>query len=239
MRDSAFVFAFPARRWRSAARGVTLRTAIVCALTLLALSGLAGLDHLAYQSIALQINTGNPLSGDFYQRTKPAWQLVRIMPYALGAIALWLAFLNRPRQWQPVVAALLTVLIVAATANVLQTTIGRKRPNATSESYLEFHPIGSGLLYGQPDGFPSGEAATVFAIAVAIGAACPAWRGVLVAAAIGAACTRWLTGMHFVSDVAVGALLAIALSGGLALRLTQAITSKSKRRPPTLLTTDA
>src|SRR3954447_15119904 len=60
--------------------------------------------------------------------------------------------------------------------------------------------------------FPSGHTITAFAVAVSIGAFYPVLLGILLLFAVAIATSRILLGMHFLSDVAVGALVGTGLA---------------------------
>lgn len=84
---------------------------------------------------------------------------------------------------------------------------GRRRPCA-----IEPH-CWARLLPPDQFSFPSGHTITAFAVAVSLSAFYPALTAPLVFCAASIAISRILLGMHFLSDVAVGAIL----GGGLGL----------------------
>lgn len=83
---------------------------------------------------------------------------------------------------------------------------GRKRP-CEIEPHCWAH-----LLPPDEFSFPSGHTITAFAVAVSIGAFYPVLLGILLFFAIAIATSRILLGMHFLSDVAVGALVGTGLA---------------------------
>jgi undecaprenyl-diphosphatase len=83
---------------------------------------------------------------------------------------------------------------------------GRKRP-CEIEPHCWAH-----LLPPDEFSFPSGHTITAFAVAVSIGAFYPALLGVLLFFAVAIAISRILLGMHFLSDVVVGALVGTGLA---------------------------
>lgn len=83
---------------------------------------------------------------------------------------------------------------------------GRKRP-------CEVEPhCWARLLPPDQFSFPSGHTITAFAVAVTLGVFYPAFLGPLVFCALSIAISRILLGMHFLSDVVVGAILGIGLA---------------------------
>lgn len=83
---------------------------------------------------------------------------------------------------------------------------GRKRP-CDIEPHCWAH-----LLPPDQFSFPSGHTITAFAVAVVFGAFYPAALALLLFCAISIAVSRILLGMHFLSDVAVGAVIGIGLA---------------------------
>ena len=88
---------------------------------------------------------------------------------------------------------------------VLKKLTGRKRPNA-----LVPHCWAT-LLPPDQFSFPSGHTITAFAFTVAVGSICPNLIGVLLFCALSIAMSRIVLGMHFLSDVVVGAILGAGL----------------------------
>lgn len=110
----------------------------------------------------------------------------------------------------------LAIALTSAVTNlVLKPLAGRQRP-ARSDS----HPGSESRRVRQPasGSFPSGHAASAFAFATAIGQEVPSLRLPVYAAAATVAYSRVHTGVHYPSDVAIGALVG-SLCGGSARRL--------------------
>ena len=83
---------------------------------------------------------------------------------------------------------------------------GRKRP-------CEIEPhVWANLLPPDRFSFPSGHTITAFAVAVTLGTFYPVLWGPLMLCALAIATSRILLGMHFLSDVVVGALLGTGLA---------------------------
>jgi hypothetical protein len=182
------------------------KSVILAGLTLTTV-GLLGLDATIYFDVSRNINTDNPLSGDLYQRGKPLWQVARVAIFALFFGFVWLRLVHQPRNWALPASAVFVTLSVAGVANILQAAIGRLRPNHTTQSYLEFHPPFAGWWDNLPDGLPSGEATFAFAMAAALGLMDRRLAPLAFAFATLTALARMLPGMHFLSDVALGAAL--------------------------------
>jgi membrane-associated phospholipid phosphatase len=191
----------------------------VCAALLLIGVGFAGLDRWFYEHVScvLNIDEGHPSKLTFYGLTKPFWDLCRLfIGHALaGLVILGYAVAVEPRRWRVVTAAALAIALAGLLANVIQAGVGRARPNRDT-SPLTFTPfkqfVAKEGLVAQIFGkegvcFPSGEAATAFALAAVLSAMYPRWRVVLYAAGTLGAVTRLMNGAHYLSDVAAGALL--------------------------------
>ncbi len=83
---------------------------------------------------------------------------------------------------------------------------GRKRP-------CEIEPhVWANLLPPDRFSFPSGHTITAFAVAMTLGIFYPFLLGPLLFCAVAIAASRILLGMHFLSDVLVGALLGTGLA---------------------------
>lgn len=193
---------------------VSLQGALLwsAAALVLILIGYLGVDPWFYENISLRINTGNTASDDFYQTYKTFFHVLRIAPYVVFALVLWLAAMNDlGTGWRGAVAALSGFLTGSSVANLLQMSIGRMRPNA-AESHLSFYAPFTGLWEDHADGFPSGEAAATMAIAAGLCLVMPRlsplwiWIGVL------GPLVRLLPGMHYFSDVIAGALVGMLLA---------------------------
>ncbi|MCU1293250.1 MAG: phosphoesterase, PA-phosphatase related [Bryobacterales bacterium] len=88
----------------------------------------------------------------------------------------------------------------------LKKVSGRKRP-------CEIEPhVWARLLPPDQFSFPSGHTITAFAVAVSIGEFYPVLLGILLFCALAVATSRILLGMHFLSDVVVGAMIGSGLA---------------------------
>jgi len=102
--------------------------------------------------------------------------------------------------------------VAALLANVAQGAIGRLRPNQAA-SALTFAPPFSELLTKERVCFPSGEAATAFALACVAARFLPRWRAAFYAIAGLTAAARLVNGAHYVSDVVAGAVFGVVVAG--------------------------
>lgn len=89
---------------------------------------------------------------------------------------------------------------------LLKNISGRKRP-----CEYEVH-VWANLLPPDQFSFPSGHTITAFAVAVCFGAFYPTLLGLLLFCALAIATSRILLGMHFLSDVVVGAIVGTGLA---------------------------
>jgi len=179
---------------------------------LLLLAGLLGVDRWFYESVSLRLNTENPLDRDFYQITKPFWLLCRMYSHVAGGMVVYFALVAfHKRGLRYANAALVGVLTAALLVNVAQGAIGRLRPNTGDSQWAFAEPL-EGLTQGMPSGFPSGEAATAFAMAVTLSRAWPRGGRWFYALAFLASLARVLPGMHYLTDVVVGAMTGTVLT---------------------------
>jgi undecaprenyl-diphosphatase len=88
----------------------------------------------------------------------------------------------------------------------LKKVSGRKRP-CEIEPHCWAH-----LLPPDQFSFPSGHTITAFAVAVSLGVFYPVFMGLLLLCAFAIAASRILLGMHFLSDVVVGAMVGTGLA---------------------------
>ena len=186
----------------------------VAVAVLLIGAGFLGLDRWFYEHVSLALNRSDTIiQRDFYHSTKLFWEFWRwTVGAALGGVALGLVLVVlEPQRWRTVVAALVTVAVVGLLANATQGAIGRLRPNQAA-THLAFTQPFAEVLTKQRVSFPSGEAATAFALAYVLTQMLPRWAVAFYLAAALAAAARLVNGAHYISDVAAGALLGGLLS---------------------------
>lgn len=198
-------FSFPVRGWSWT--WVWLGVALV-------IVGFAGVDRWFYEHVSKVLDVQDrPLHRDFYATTRPFWLLCRYA-FGHGLVALGVCvylLLKTPRRIHEVAVAVMSVLAVAVFINMMQGAIGRLRPNQ-AESHFAFVELFSQVFTKQGVSFPSGEAATAFAIACVMTRLVPRWRFVWYVAAAVASAARLVNGAHYVSDVAAGAIAGYLLT---------------------------
>lgn len=114
--------------------------------------------------------------------------------------------LGGPERLTAVASAGSAALVGVGLFMSLKKLSGRKRP-------CEIEPhCWATLLPPDQFSFPSGHTITAFAVAIALGEFYPALLPPLLVCAIVIATSRILLGMHFLSDVVVGALLGAGLA---------------------------
>ena len=183
---------------------------VLSAAAALVVLGLVGLDRWFYEHVSCVLNTTDhrPLDRCFYSLTKPFWLTCRLaFGHVIGGTVIYgLIVVLHPRRWSAATAGLVAVVVAATVANVSQRAIGRLRPNQ-AESHLAFTQPAFGVFHRAPVSFPSGEAATAFALACVLSRLFPRWRAAFVILATLAASSRLVNGAHYLSDVGAGAAL--------------------------------
>lgn len=116
---------------------------------------------------------------------------------------------GRPATWSRGPYLLASTILGGALAEGLKLLLRRARPEDSDGAY-SFIPWSTGDLSTGDFGLPSSHAAVAFAAAAALAVLLPRAWPVLFAAAAGCAATRVLAGQHFVSDVALAAVVGIA-----------------------------
>jgi len=104
-------------------------------------------------------------------------------------------------------AFLISLAVASLILHTIKILLGRRRPRDELELDLYgFRPFAFDL---RSDSFPSGHALTIFCVAVVLSAVLPKLALLWFAIATGLALTRALLNSHFVSDVCVGAGIAL------------------------------
>jgi undecaprenyl-diphosphatase len=123
--------------------------------------------------------------------------------YGLGLLVL---LLGGPERFLVLGAAASAAFAGIALFKLLKRLSGRKRP-------CEYEPhCWATLLPPDQFSFPSGHTITAFAVAVSLGAFYPMLLPILLLVAIAVGTSRILLGMHFLSDVLVGAVIGSGLA---------------------------
>jgi undecaprenyl-diphosphatase len=137
------------------------------------------------------------------------------------ATAAAVAVVGGGRGRQAARQGVLAIALTSAVTNlILKPLAGRQRPDRSGD-----HPGPESRRVRQPASrsFPSGHAASAFAFATAVGQAVPSVRLPLYVAAATVAYSRVHTGVHYPSDVAIGAVVG-SLCGGSVRRLATRLT---------------
>jgi undecaprenyl-diphosphatase len=124
------------------------------------------------------------------------------------------------RVWPVIALAVLAVALSDLGSGLLKHAVERVRP---CHVIAEVH-----LLAGCTRSFamPSNHASNMFALAGVVGSLLPGWRWVLLPLAGGVAYSRVYLGVHYPSDVLIGAICGVALGCGLALAACRVAPSK-------------
>ena len=145
--------------------------------------------------------------------TPPRWMRLWMLAATRGgdgwlwsALGVLVALAGGPERFRATLAAVLAVSAGILLFLALKRACNRKRPCA-----LEPHCWAT-LLPPDQFSFPSGHTITAFAVAIALGEFYPALLPALLLCALLIATSRILLGMHFLSDVVVGALLGAGLA---------------------------
>jgi membrane-associated phospholipid phosphatase len=123
------------------------------------------------------------------------------------ACALWLH--DRDRRRATYLAA--SVSAAGLLGEVLKLLVRRDRPGVYDGAY-GFRPWSDHPFSSSGFGMPSSHALIAFSGAAALAVLFPRATPIWYALAVGCAITRVLSGAHFVSDVTVGAIIAIAVA---------------------------
>lgn len=177
-------------------------------------AGFLGLDGWFYSHVSQVLNPPDrPLGPSVYISTRWFWLACRwAFGYGLAGLAVCVVVVVlEPRRWRAVFTAIIAVAIAALAANIAQGAIGRLRPNQGSSPLAFTRPFAE-LLNKENVSFPSGEAATAFALACALTRLLPRGRPVFYAAGVLAAVARLANGAHYVSDVVAGALVGVLIA---------------------------
>lgn len=188
----------------------------------LIVAGWIGLDDWFYRAVSLRTNTPDPIDMDFYSRTRAFWELMREFGSLIGGVIAFVAIgLLHSARWRAAICAALAAVPIDLLAFVMQGAIGRVRPNQAGSSH-EFLSHLNGLWGNTPTSFPSGEATAAFTLAAVLAVLFPRGSLVFFALAFLTGVARLLHGAHYVSDIAAGAFLAVALAPPLLHRILHA-----------------
>jgi undecaprenyl-diphosphatase len=152
--------------------------------------------------------------------TPPGWMRLWMVAATRGGdgwlwcgVGLAVALDGGTERFRALLAAVLAVSVGIALFLSLKRACGRKRPCA-----MEPHSWAT-LLPPDQFSFPSGHTITAFAMALSLGVFYPVMLLGLLFCAFSVALSRILLGMHFLSDVLVGAAIGSGLGYAAALLL--------------------
>jgi membrane-associated phospholipid phosphatase len=142
----------------------------------------------------------------------------------LGSAAV-MALVGGDRGRRAACQGVLAIALTSAVANLVLKPLANRRQPARSDD----HPVAASRRVRRPvsTSFPSGHAASAFAFASAVGQAAPSVRVPLHVAAAAVAYSRVHAGVHYPSDVAVGAAVG-NLCGGAVPRLVMRLTRRAE-----------
>lgn len=134
-----------------------------------------------------------------------------------GGAGLFLAWRAGRRDWRRIlITAMVASTVAGALVNTVRLTSGRTRPAAAREVPQGWYgPFHSGrLTIGVPDynAFPSGHTATAVGFAGVLLLARPLIGAAALVLALGVGWSRMQLGAHNLSDVTVGALVALVVA---------------------------
>lgn len=141
-------------------------------------------------------------------------RLLRVMGYAptwlFAALALWLHDRAAARGGRRAAWLALAPIAAGAAAEVLKLVFRRERPGAIGADYV-FRAFDDRLWSTSGLGMPSSHTMVAFGAAAALARLFPEGRWVWYALAAGCALSRVLAEAHWLSDVTVGAVVAIGM----------------------------
>ena len=164
---------------------------------------LYGIDH----SIFLVVN--RTLQNPVFDHLMPALSDKWLGLLVVAVVIPWLLIRYGRRAWPAIGLAVLAVALSDLGAGVIKHVVQRIRP---CHVIPEVH-----LLVGCTRSFamPSNHASNMFALASVTGILLPRWGWVVLPLAGGVAYSRVYLGVHYPSDVLVGAVWGIAIGWGL------------------------
>lgn len=150
------------------------------------------------------------LNQDIVQIFQLITELGKSTGYLIGFAALFVFFKffrRRPVATNRALFLFSAVALSGLATDLIKPLVGRFRPKLLFEAGLYgFEPLRIGYEYNS---FPSGHAATVFALAAALSFFFPRWRLPLFSFAAVVGLSRIIVGAHYLSDVMAGAYVGV------------------------------
>lgn len=144
------------------------------------------------------------------------WSSYRVFIGAAPALWLGTLALDDERDYEPAFLLTLTEAGTIGLVFALKNVIQRPRPYASLSTITSRSPGHQGDAPFDPYSFPSGHAATAFAIATSLSLSYPEWYVIAPSAlwATAVAVSRSWLGVHYPTDIAVGAALGVGVAFG-------------------------
>jgi membrane-associated phospholipid phosphatase len=177
---------------------------------------LCGLASFAIDRRAVHVfhaNVARPFERVLHATTDWAKGAHWLVGATLGVVVARLVLWRFGHSWavdtvaEASLAFLASLAAASAILHSVKALLGRRRPRDELEHNLYgFRPLAFNL---RSDSFPSGHALTIFCVAVVVSSTLPQLAALWFAIAVYLALTRALLNSHFVSDVLVGAGIAL------------------------------
>jgi len=168
-------------------------------LSLLALAWLV--DRPVYEAVNSWYNSPEPINGELHQLILSLAMYGQMLGIALSILLILI--LDHQHRRRALVLGMV-LLTTGLSCTILKALIGRERPLG-SQGQTVLHGAGGGLLESRNHSFPSGHAATGFALTCTLARFYPQTAPLVWILGYGVAANRVLTVRHYLSDVAAGA----------------------------------
>lgn len=144
------------------------------------------------------------------------WTSLKVFYSAAPALWLGTLLLDDERNYKPAYLLTLTEVGTVGLVFALKNVIQRPRPYASLSTITSRSGLAEGEKTFDPYSFPSGHAATSFALATSLSISYPRWYviGPSVLYAVAVTVSRPWLGAHYPTDIAVGAVLGVGVAFG-------------------------
>lgn len=172
------------------------------------------------------------------KRTLRAADLSAYPAFGLAVPVMAMVAWQRGASYEPAYRMMVAEGAAVVAASALKRLYGRDRPYIEREDVTSrANALDAWLLRHDPLSFPSGHAALSFAMATSLALSYPQWEVVLPATswAVLVSVSRIWLGVHYPSDVLIGALTGVAVGTGTHLlrdAITPAFVASERRGPP-------